>query len=240
MTDDQIVEAIGRLVSEGAYRDELPMRPGARLHDDHIFQDGFAGVLQRLVPRGSPEHQEALLAGDMESLPPLRPASIEAVEEAEGIIGRPLPSILRSLYLSVANGGFGPGYGVLGVRDGHEDDTRRTAVGLFEQRWWVRPNIVLWPLCHWGCAIYSLVNCNSADGAIWAFDPNPGPVEEAVFPQELSLHDWFERWLESKLFQPTLTQDPDSGLWRGATDDEIEGWQPDIEQDPDVAEPREL
>ncbi len=98
MTDDQVLEAIGRLVSKGVYRDELPMRPRVGLDDSDIFQEGCGGVLQLLVRRGSPEHQEALLACDMERLPPQRPGSIEEVEAVEGIGGRPLPSILRLLY----------------------------------------------------------------------------------------------------------------------------------------------
>jgi hypothetical protein len=46
------------------------------------------------------------------------PATPEAVTEAEKLIGFPLPPLLRRLYLEVANGGFGPAEGILGVRGG--------------------------------------------------------------------------------------------------------------------------
>ena len=46
------------------------------------------------------------------------PASAEAVAEAEQVIGYRLPRLLRRLYLEVANGGFGPHDGVLGVSGG--------------------------------------------------------------------------------------------------------------------------
>ncbi|WP_182907445.1 hypothetical protein [Microbispora sp. H13382] len=45
----------------------------------------------------------------------LPPASPEAVDEVEQVIGHPLPPLLRRLYLEAANGGFGPRDGVLGV-----------------------------------------------------------------------------------------------------------------------------
>lgn len=45
----------------------------------------------------------------------LPPASPEAVDEVEQVIGHSLPPLLRRLYLEAANGGFGPRTGVLGV-----------------------------------------------------------------------------------------------------------------------------
>src|SRR3954471_10895845 len=111
MNDDEIVDAIRSLVDVGAYRDELPMRPGLHLDGGGAFKKGPDGVLQRLIERGSPEHETALKAGEMDRLPRLVPARKKRVDEAQRIIGQPLPGLLRALYLEVANGGFGPGYG---------------------------------------------------------------------------------------------------------------------------------
>lgn len=44
--------------------------------------------------------------------PPADPAALEALEAA---LGRTLPQFLRRVYLEVADGGFGPGGGLLGV-----------------------------------------------------------------------------------------------------------------------------
>jgi len=50
-------------------------------------------------------------------LPPRPVATLEAVLEVEDAIGCALPSLLRRLFLQVANGGFGPRHGdILGVR----------------------------------------------------------------------------------------------------------------------------
>lgn len=46
------------------------------------------------------------------------PASPAAVARAEAALGFALPTTLRAIYLDVANGGFGPGYGVMGVEGG--------------------------------------------------------------------------------------------------------------------------
>jgi hypothetical protein len=46
------------------------------------------------------------------------PATEQAIAEAEAIIGYPLPPLLRRLYTEVANGGFGPDEGIVGVRGG--------------------------------------------------------------------------------------------------------------------------
>jgi hypothetical protein len=46
------------------------------------------------------------------------PATEEQVRATEEALGLPLPPMLRLLYREVANGGFGPAYGITGVRGG--------------------------------------------------------------------------------------------------------------------------
>jgi len=111
MTEDKLVAEIKELVAAGEYLDEIPGVRGARLSGGGVFEDD-----RRLYVRGSPEHLEARDAGLVERLPPLRPASPEAVDEAEEAFGFPLPGLLRRLYAEVGNGGFGPGYGIPGCR----------------------------------------------------------------------------------------------------------------------------
>jgi hypothetical protein len=157
---------------------------------------------------------------------PPAPAPAEVVGEAEQIIGYRMPPLLRRLYLEVANGGFGPGYGILGLRGGHTADGR-TALDLYRQTydrpapsWPARPAALL-PLCHWGCGIYSYVDCSQPDGPIWGSDPNPGrPLAESLFSQPFTMAEWLSRWIRHTLVQPTLVQDPVTGQWRGATEAE--------------------
>jgi hypothetical protein len=56
-------------------------------------------------------------------LPP--PVNRQAVTAAEDRLGFALPSLLARLWAEVANGGFGPGYGLFGLEGGHVDDASR-------------------------------------------------------------------------------------------------------------------
>jgi hypothetical protein len=43
------------------------------------------------------------------------PVTEQVLQETEHRLGRALPTILRTVYTTVANGGFGPGYGLVGL-----------------------------------------------------------------------------------------------------------------------------
>lgn len=148
------------------------------------------------------------------SAPP-RPASPEAIRATEVACGIALPPLLTRLYREVANGGFGPAYGLLGVSDGHVDDRQRAL-----WRWKHDGTAALLAICDWGCGIYSLVDAADPDARMWGYDPNPGPTgDAALFPQPYGLAEWLARWLEGRDHQPWLIED-DAGGWRGATDDD--------------------
>jgi hypothetical protein len=62
---------------------------------------------------------------------------------------------------------------------------------------------------------------------MWAWDPNPAPADDigkALFREELSFREWIARWIDRRLYQPALVQDPESGEWRGATEAEMAAW----------------
>lgn len=221
------------MVSAGAYRDSLPGKPGEAVTGGGTFEIAGKGVRRRMYQRCSAEYAEALKLGVVDRLPALLPATEESLVEAEELIGFPLPTLLRRLYKEVANGGFGPAYGTLGVRGGHADDRHRTAVDLYLEAkegrsgWRFLPATLL-PLCHWGCGIYSFVDCSASDGAIWAWDPNPGPDDErALFRSGMTIEGWLAKWVACDLIQPTLVQEGD-GSWRGATNDEVRAWFADL------------
>jgi hypothetical protein len=226
MPDDDIFDAVAHLVAVGQYLDELPGRPGIGVEDlqsrPELLEELGDRPLRRYYRRGSRSFVEAREHGWLEQLPPLEPAPFSAVEEAETLAGQPLPVLLRRLYLEVVNGGFGPGYGVLGVRGGHTSG-RRTAVDLLHQR---RPDpepgpVVPFVLCDWGCGITTVIDLSN--GLIWGSDPNPSPPGVPfTFPQHMTIDDWLTKWLDGRLYQPWLRQDETTGEWRGATDAETE------------------
>ena len=221
---------IKRLVDAGEYRDELYGKPGHALAGGGTFlSDRNGEPMQRVYWRGTSEYEEARDAGMIERLPPLRPAPRDAVAEAEQAIGHPLPPLLSRLYLEVGNGGFGPGYGILGLGGGHADDRGHTALDLY--RTWT-PREGLLPVCSWGCGIYSLLDLSTAEGDMWGFDPNPVPPEQldrALYRESFDFRTWLERWVRGACYQPVVVEDEQTGEWRGATEAEYEQWQLELE-----------
>ena len=78
-------------------------------------------------------------------------ASEAQLAAAERQLGFALPLLLRRLYAEVANGGFGPGAGILGIVGGWATDRRQTVEDLYsemldaahENRHWVWPGGLL-------------------------------------------------------------------------------------------------
>jgi hypothetical protein len=128
------------------------------------------------------------------------PVPVDELASAEDRLGFRLPDELREVYLTVANGGFGPGFGLLGVASGATDDLGNTADTLYQlfnqadpddPDWSWRSHVV--PFCYWGCAVYS---CITANGTVVGFD------EGQWVDEELHLDDWFRAWLDGSLEQP--------------------------------------
>jgi len=124
-------------------------------------------------------------------------ATEEAVGVAETLLGLSVPKLLRSIYLRVANGGFGPGYGIIGVSGGHRSslgtlvetftEIRRGAdyLGL---KW----NPQLLPFCEWGCNVFSCVDCADPGSPIFRSD------ECKVHPVNYGLEEFFRMWLDGR------------------------------------------
>lgn len=191
---------------------------GGDSHDVVVIVPSDAAAEHALIARLKQRITVAPLDQDVGRASPLpSPASAAAVRATEAACGIALPRLLTQLYREIANGGFGPAYGLLGVEGGHRDDGRRTV-----WRWRARRPAALLAICHWGCGIYSLVDASAPDARMWGYDPNPGPTgDDALFPQEYGLAQWLARWLDGALHQPWLVEDPLTGRWRGATDDEF-------------------
>jgi SMI1 / KNR4 family (SUKH-1) len=137
-------------------------------------------------------------------LPP--PATLRQVAATEAILGFGLPPLLRSCYLEFANGGFGPGYGLMGVKGGFTDDLGHDIGAAYisykkedpEDSTWRWPRQWL-PVLHWGCAIYSCVDCSSARYQMCVLDPNQQSETEGWAPcflrEPCSLDEWLKDWV---------------------------------------------
>ena len=60
--------------------------------------------------------------------PPAPAATYASIAADEQTLCFKVPALLKRLYVQVGNGGWGPGYGLLGLTGGAKDDLGQTAV----------------------------------------------------------------------------------------------------------------
>ncbi|NYH53999.1 hypothetical protein HNR06_003588 [Nocardiopsis arvandica] len=203
---DAVFEAVRARVLAGEYLDHRlgpQTDAGGDVTRHRVDQEQWRTVCFR----GTPEYDTALASGRLDPLPPLTPASEDAVRECEELLGRPMPPLLRRCYLELGDGGFGPGYGLLPLR---KQENGASVIGALEQQAELPGELQsmaepLLSLCDWGCGIESLVDCGDPSGGMWAIDPNtmteddPGTM---LLPQELTFTEWMRRWTDGTLRQP--------------------------------------
>lgn len=135
---------------------------------------------------------------------PFATASVDAIDKAEQELGFSIPAVLRSCYLTVGNGGFGPAYGIIGVEGGYASDygnlveTYKVLKNGHESdgNKWKRE---LLPFCEWGCNLFSCVGCADDRNRVYIFE------EGAVRPQGCTLVEFFELWMNDT---DILSSDP--------------------------------
>jgi len=138
------------------------------------------------------------------------PATAAALDAAEARLGVALPPLLRRLYLEVANGGFGPGSGIIGIRDGWTTDHGRSVEDLSEEMGdsttedprWVWPAGLVPFVDHGGA--FGCVDASTAEGRIVDWDPDDldgrgpdGGWSRSFHEVAPSLAAWLERWLDA-------------------------------------------
>ena len=149
------------------------------------------------------------------------PATEQQLLATEAALGFTLPTALRNLYTQVANGGFGPGFGILGTIGGfastglggniaeayvalnanttavdhiHYQQERNNRV-MFELPHTVWSRRLL-PLCDWGCLITSFLDVDSEQILQGA------PTSRTTYTlrvQADSLEAWLDGWLQGTL-----------------------------------------
>lgn len=137
------------------------------------------------------------------------PATFQALDAAEIRLGFKLPTLLRRIYAEVANGGFGPSYGLLGIGGGATNEDSRDSVEVYEwfrkanpeDHYWHWPERLL-PIGHLGCGMFCCADCSSEATPIIWFEPNPHedgePWADSFFPFTDSLDQWLTAWLDGQ------------------------------------------
>lgn len=130
------------------------------------------------------------------------PATPEAVAAAESRLGFLLPPFLRRVYLEVADGGFGPGGGLLGLSGAIAAFERmRTGDELPRGRSW--PDALL-PVVERDPGFYC-VDCSTPEGRVVDWDPeelaefSSEKAFAASFAEDArSVEVWLETWVGGK------------------------------------------
>jgi hypothetical protein len=134
------------------------------------------------------------------------PATDAQLAETERLLGFPLPRPLRTIYAEVANGGFGPGYGFVGVIGGAPDSISKThladvyrqdrELSRLEEPFQEWPRRVL-RVVDWGCAIWSCIDARS--GQMLRYEPTSqqDPARDMTAEAEC-LEEWVERWVRGE------------------------------------------
>jgi hypothetical protein len=167
-------------------------------------------LVQRLQERNA--DRERATDGGIHSRKPIPPVAASALEAAERAIGLELPEPLRAIYLNVGNGGFGPEFGIMGIKRGAKLDGNTLETCYHKMRKLEKENSVwrwpqqLLPLANYGCGMWSCVDCAYKKLPMFLWDPNNLEAElndadarlnwgNSFWNQGLSLKTWLEGWL---------------------------------------------
>ncbi|HEX5105386.1 MAG TPA: SMI1/KNR4 family protein [Pirellulaceae bacterium] len=196
------------------------MTPGWRAADAarfHYQRRKMTANAQGLIARIKERNADRKRAtdGGIHPRKPIAPVNAKALQAAERAIGFKLPELLRAIYLKVGNGGFGPGYGIMGIKGGARLDgctLEKCYANMIkletENGTWRWPRQLL-PLANYGCGMWSCVDCAYKKLPMILWDPNPldDDLEGAAarrnwaysfWDQEKSLGTWLEGWLASE------------------------------------------
>jgi hypothetical protein len=133
------------------------------------------------------------------------PLTEDALVAAESQLGFAVAPALRALYEQVGNGGFGPGYGLLGLVGGAVQEDELDALGVLRRYQEPDPRDPRWrwperllPVVHMGCAMFLCVDGADERGMVVWFEPNPhedgAPWEDAFIILGVSFQELMERW----------------------------------------------
>jgi hypothetical protein len=143
------------------------------------------------------------------SAPP--PLSEAEIRDAEDKLGFRLPDLLRELYTEIGNGGFGPGQGLMRLKDLRPGE--QSAVDSYIANHQEYPDMPNWKwptgvlqICDWGCNNYSCVDCIAPPNPVLTFEPGgiDEPMEQSFVKTRDSLESWLRDWLSGIEVYDTL------------------------------------
>jgi hypothetical protein len=144
-------------------------------------------------------------------LPP--PASREMIKAVEGRLGLRLPGLLVSIYIEIADGGFGPGsdvpiagypaarlYSLQDLERAYRDNLE----GVPGSPWSPWPDGVV-PMLSWGCFAEAAIDCLDDQTPVLLYESDVDEVTpaQAWKVDAPSLDQWWWRWVNGVQQKPT-------------------------------------
>lgn len=149
-------------------------------------------------------------AGEVIPPPPPGPSiPMAIVQDVERNLGFPLPALVRRLYTEVADGRYGPSYGILRLRSPEGTDITR---------WWEQPmSVEAWTqlhrreteedvvrhrpsksirFCEEGCNISYWLDCTTESARVFIDDPNRFGNDYLFETAAETLEQWLTDWLD--------------------------------------------
>jgi hypothetical protein len=145
------------------------------------------------------------------------PIELADIEVSENRLRVELPLLLKQIYIEIGNGGFGPGYGLLGIRAELGDDRYYEAIDdayeymtdTAKDRGFDKWPAKIIPICNWGCDIYSFLDCSRPEYPVVVFNPDTHVVDN---PLQVTVTDENGKVIEEYDF---AGQSPKTGPPRG-------------------------
>jgi len=139
--------------------------------------------------------------GESDPRPLPAPATTADVEQAEKELGFALPPLLRRLHLEVADGCFGPGYSIFGIRTPGRFDRYAFTHDLLVERYrdMCRRVITLdgepaWPfgmllISELGCGGFSCIDCTQPASPVFVFGLDQEGMGDSIDPDVVDAAD---------------------------------------------------
>jgi len=143
------------------------------------------------------------------------PANDAELAAAEARLGFPVPLVVRRIYTGIANGGFGPGYGLVGIGGGRTGFRRPGRAWYCEDEYQaMRSNpqiqwpLQLLPICDWGCGIYSCIDAADPDAPMFNMygDALTGAPAHAITAEGCTFSEWLQAWVSGEDLWEAMTQ----------------------------------